>query len=213
MKLRLLLLLSFDNKIIKFNVRIISGKFRGKNLAKTDHLKTLRPTTDKNREALFNILTSGKFLKEIGFELQNAKILDVCCGTGAVAFEALSRGAKSAFLIDLERAHLEIAKRNSVLLKMENNVEILCADVKKLPENKKDFDLVFIDPPYEENYLEIIKNLAEKKWLQKKSLIVVEFQSNRNISDFVLEDFKLLDLREYGQTSFAFFRYNNFYAV
>jgi 16S rRNA G966 N2-methylase RsmD len=58
-------------------MRIVAGKFRGKNLVKSDHLKSLRPTTDKNREALFNILFSAKFIKEIGFKIGGANVLDV----------------------------------------------------------------------------------------------------------------------------------------
>jgi 16S rRNA (guanine966-N2)-methyltransferase len=186
-------------------VRIVAGKFRGKNLLKSDHLKSLRPTTDKNREALFNILLSAKFVKEIGFKIDGANVLDVCCGSGAVGFEALSRGAKSAVLIENFSAHLELAKKNSVLLKVENDVEILSADAKRLPRNEKFFDLVFIDPPYAEDYAAIVKNLLEKNWIQKNSLVVVEFKTADEAEKFVFENLKLLDLRRYGKTSFGFF--------
>lgn len=167
-------------------------------------MEELRPTTDKNREALFSILSSGKFIKEIGFKIDGAAILDVCCGTGAVAFEAISRGAKSAVLIDNSEAHLAIAKKNSLLLKVENDVEIICADVKKLPQNEKFFDLVFIDPPYAEDYPAIIKNLLEKNWIKKSSLVVVEFDKTNEPKNFIFENLKLLDLRRYGKTSFVF---------
>lgn len=192
-------------------MRIVAGKFRGKNLAKSDHLKSLRPTTDKNREALFNILSSAKFIKEIGFRIDDAAVLDVCCGSGAVAFEALSRGAKSVFLIDNFRAHLDLAKKNSEILNVQNEIEILCADVKNLPKNEKFFDLVFIDPPYAEDYSAIIKNLLEQNWIQKKSLIVVEFEAfgeglvQQIAGGHVGPPLRVLDLRHYGKTSFAFF--------
>ena len=186
-------------------MRIVAGKFRGKNLAKSDHLKSLRPTTDKNREALFNILSSAKFIKEIGFKIDGATILDVCCGSGAVAFEALSRGAKSVFLIDNFKAHLDLTKKNSELLKVENEIEIFCADVKNLPKNEKFFDLIFIDPPYAEDYPTIIKNLLEKNWIQKKSLVAVEFKTS--MEDFVSPPLQVLDLRHYGKTSFVFLKY------
>ncbi len=179
-------------------MRIIAGKFRGRNLVKSDHLKSLRPTTDKNREALFNILSSSSRLKFDG-----AEILDICCGTGAVAFEALSRGARFATLIDNSRTHLEIAQKNSLILKAEKDVEIICADAKKLPKNEKFFDLIFIDPPYKEDYRAIIENLLEKNWIKKNSLIVVEFESTSE-PDFSDKSLKLLDLRRYGRTSFAF---------
>ena len=96
-------------------MRIITGKFRGRNLLKSDHLKSLRPTTDKNREALFNILSFGKFDKGLAkglaeglaegldFKLIDSKILDLCCGSGSIGFEALSRGAKFITFIDNNR--------------------------------------------------------------------------------------------------------------
>jgi len=184
-------------------VRIVAGKFRGKKLVESDHLKSLRPTTDKNRETLFNILTSAKFIKEIGFKIDGAEILDVCCGSGAVAFEAISRGAKSAFLIDNSQAHFELAKKNSQLLKVENEVKFLCADVKKLPQNQVFFNIVFIDPPYAEDYHAIIKELLEKNWIEKNSLVVVEFETG-NAPEFAFENLRLLEIRKSGLTSFAF---------
>ncbi len=188
--------------------RIISGKFRGRNLAKSDHLKTLRPTTDANREALFNILNSAKFLKEINFKLENSIILDLCCGTGAIAFEALSRGAKSAILIDNNRSHLELAKNNSEILRIENQCEFFLCDVKKtLPQLDLEPSLIFIDPPYEEDYFIIIKNLLEKNWLKKDSLIIIEFDLVHQPKNITFANLKLLDLRKYGKTAFMFLQF------
>jgi len=181
-------------------MRIVSGKFRGRKLAKSDHLKSLRPTTDRNRESLFNILFSS------GFKFENAQILDLCCGSGAVAFEALSRGAESATLIDLDRKHLEITKKNSEILGVENQIEIICADAKKLPENKKFFDLIFIDPPYSQDYLPIIESLLQKNWIEKNSLIVVEFRSEKIESHSRCETLQIIDSRSYGETSFLFLK-------
>jgi 16S rRNA G966 N2-methylase RsmD len=81
-------------------------------------------------------------------------------------------------------------------------VEILSLDAKKLPKNEKFFDLIFLDPPYEDDYSTIIKNLLEKNWIQKNSLIVIEFQTTKEPKNF--EKLKLLDFRKYGKSSFAF---------
>lgn len=185
-------------------MRIVAGKFRGKNLAKSDHLKSLRPTTDKNREALFNILSSAKFVKEIAFKIAGSEVLDLCCGTGAVGFEALSRGAEAVVFVDKAPEHLALVKKNSEILQLENQVRILCLDAKNLPQNEKFFDLIFIDPPYAEDYLAITTNLFEKGWVNKTSLVVVEFQTGLEPESFALQNFKLLDLRTYGKSSFAF---------
>lgn len=183
-------------------MRIVAGKFRGRALVKSDHLK-LRPTTDKNRQALFNILSSAKFVKEIGFEIVGAQVLDMCCGTGAVGFESLSRGAKSVTFVDVNRQHLEVVKKNSEFLSVEDCCEILCLDAKKLPENNKFFDLVFIDPPYAEDYQIITQNLIAKNWIKKGSLIVMESQSTNEPLNF--DGLAFLEARRYGITNFSFF--------
>lgn len=187
-------------------MRIVAGKYRGRKLAKSDHLKDLRPTTDRNREALFNILTSGKVVNESGFNLVDANILDICCGSGAVAFEALSRGAKSATLIDKNIDHLEIAKKTARDFDIRDEAKILCLDVRKLPENDEFFDLVFIDPPYAEDYQKIIKNLLEKKWIRKGSLVVIESNKSNEPENFICESLKIFDQRKYGITSFTFLK-------
>ncbi len=188
-------------------MRIVAGKFRGKNLAKSDHLKSLRPTTDKNREALFNILSSAKFVKEIGFEMVDAEILDLCCGTGAVGFEALSRGAKSVFFVDNNSAHLDLAKKNCEMMKLAESCQFLLCDVKKnLPTAPKKFNLIFIDPPYAENYFEIISALKNKNWLHAESLIVVELESEQENKLQNLDFLQALELRKYGSTTFVFFK-------
>ncbi len=182
-------------------MRIVAGKFKGKKLIDSIHLKELRPTSDRNREALFNILFSAKFIKEINFDIVGANVLDICCGTGAVAFEALSRGAKSAFLVDKNMAHLEIAKKNAQILGIESDVKFLLCDAISLQESNVDYDLIYIDPPYSYNVSEVIKNLLEKKLAKKKSLIVVETSEE----NFAQESLKLLDRRKYGKTYFSFF--------
>lgn len=181
-------------------MRIISGKFRGRKLTKSDHLKSLRPTTDKNREALFNILSFGKFIKEFGFELIGANILDLCCGSGAVGFEALSRGAKSLTFIDNNREHLDLVKKNAALLGVANEAEIICADAKNLSLNQKNFDLIFLDPPYADDCAPIVQNLLDKNWINQNSLVIVE---TRESSQMPLE---VIESRQYGTTNFIFLK-------
>jgi 16S rRNA (guanine966-N2)-methyltransferase len=186
-------------------MRIISGKFRGRNLLKSDQLKDLRPTTDANREALFNILNSAKFLKEINFKLENSTIIDICCGTGAVAFEALSRGAKSAILIDNNKIHLDLAKKNAQMLEIAELCQFLFLDVKKdfnLTINTAS-NLIFIDPPYEEDFKIILNNLTSQKTFPQNSLFVVETVDFKG--DLEIDNLRLLDKRKYGKTVFLFF--------
>ena len=188
-------------------MRIISGKFRGRKLANCDDLKTLRPTTDRNREALFNILQSAKFLKDLNFSLIDCNFLDLCCGTGAVGLEALSRGAKKVFFVENNYKHLEILRKNIELLKVENQTKILAENVKNLNCLNENFDIIFLDPPYDEDYQEIIENLLAKKYLDSKTLLVVEFEAKK-FQKFVMffkENFKIIDERNYGISFFGFY--------
>lgn len=185
-------------------MRIIAGKYRGRNLIDSKKLKNLRPTTDNNRENLFNLLSFSKPSQEIGFELQNSNLLDAFCGTGAVSFEALSRGAKSAVLIDNNFSHLEIAKANAKNLN-ENNVEFYQADLlRPLFTLKKQFNFIYIDPPYSENMvLKALENIESANLIKKNALIVIEHSLEEKM-DFDHKKFRPLDKRKYGITIFTF---------
>jgi 16S rRNA (guanine966-N2)-methyltransferase len=189
-------------------MRIISGKFRGRKLVDCEKLKTLRPTTDKNREAFFNILQSAKFLKDLDFSLIDCSFLDLCCGSGAVGLEALSRGAKKVFFIENNYQHLEILRKNIELLKVENQIKILAENVKNLNFLNENFDLIFLDPPYDENYQEIVENLLDKKFLKPKTLLVVEFEAKKFkiFEEFFIKNFEILDQRIYGISFFGFYK-------
>ncbi len=185
-------------------MRIISGKFRARKQVDSKDLKTLRPTTDMAREALFNILFSAKFLREIDFEFYDCNFLDLCCGSGAVGFEALSRGAKSITLIDNNADHIALVKKNAELLQVGSEAKILKYDARNLPKNNQVFDVVFVDPPYEDNYLPIIESLIKQEFLTKKTLVIIEFKTQSDISE--IENYlTLLEMRNYGQTAFGFF--------
>jgi 16S rRNA (guanine966-N2)-methyltransferase len=185
-------------------MRIIAGKNRGRNLIDCKKLKSLRPTTDNNRENLFNIINFSKAIKEIGFELQNTDLLDVFCGSGSISFEALSRGIKSASLIDNNFTHLAIAKENAELLK-EKNIEFIQTDIlKPLFSAKKQFDFIYIDPPYSENMaLKALENIESSGWIKNNALIVIEHALDEKM-DFDKDKFRFLDMRKYGITTFTF---------
>jgi 16S rRNA (guanine966-N2)-methyltransferase len=191
-------------------MRIVAGKFRGRKLTNCDKLKTLRPTTDKNREALFNILQSAKFLKDLNFSLIDCNFLDLCCGTGAVGLEAISRGAKKVFFVENNRFHLDILQKNIELLKVENQTKILAKNVKNLDYLNENFDVIFLDPPYEEDYQEIVENLLQKKIINPETLLIVEFEAKKfqNFADFFKKNLKIVDERIYGISLFGFYKLN-----
>ncbi len=179
-------------------LRIITGKHRGRKLEVIES-KTMRPTADRTREAVFNILTHS-YTKESGESiLEGAVVLDLFCGSGALAFEALSRGAEKAVLIDIEAAHLAVARSNAEHLGEAANVTCLRADSSNPPPAKFPCSLVFLDPPYRSGLaLNALKHLKTGGWLQDDSLIIVEVDRREDL--FEPADYERLDERIYGNT-------------
>ena len=179
-------------------MRIISGKYRAK-LLKSPKTGEVRPTSDRAREALFNILHS-----KIGGNWEKIKFLDVFAGTGAVGLEALSRGANLVGFIDINTSNL---MQNVKLFPVESNkIKVYKTDVSKLMPATEHFNVLFLDAPYEKNLSELaLALLAEKKWVDDEAFVIVE---TRNSEDFLASDgFYLEDERVYGPAKFRFFNY------
>ena len=183
-------------------MRIISGVNKGRNLVdlgKGDSLAHLRPTSDRVRESIFNLIIGGRF----GNKLENCYILDMFAGTGALGLEALSRGAKSVLFIDNGQRAIQLLRKNVSICGMENKATIVKTDAtKKLPiPQKNSFDLVFIDPPYGKGLgLQALKILTKYELLNKETLIILEEGEQINS----IESFSIDDCRRYG-SSYAHF--------
>ena len=155
-------------------MRIIGGKWRGQRLfelSKSPAVIGLRPTGARVRETMFNILQHG-----IGFEMKESRVLDLFCGTGALGFEALSRGAKHVCFIDVEQTSLNIVNKNLNLLGIEKEATILLRDVTKLNENPElDYNLIFLDPPYGKGLGALaLGHALERGWISKNATVVWE---------------------------------------
>ena len=183
-------------------MRIISGVNKGRNLVdlgKGDPLAHLRPTSDRVRESIFDLVIGGRF----GNKLENCYILDMFAGTGALGLEALSRGAKSVLFVDNGQRAIQLLTKNISICGMENKATIVKTDAtKKLPiPQKNSFDLVFIDPPYGKGLgLKALKILTKYELLNKETLIILEEGEQMNS----IESFSIDDCRRYG-SSYAHF--------
>lgn len=156
-------------------MRIISGKYAGRKLVDSSFLKDLRPTTDRNRQALFNLLTSGNFLGMINFKLDGSLVLDLCCGTGSIGLEAISRNAKMVIFIDNNRQHLEIVQKNIEMIDVGDKCKVIFGNSKNLPICDVTLDLIFLDPYYQEDdYYLIIDELIKKNYFSQNTLLVIE---------------------------------------
>ena len=186
-------------------MRIVGGKWRGRKLSKLagNFLSPdLRPTMDRVRETIFNILAHGVF-----FDVKGTRVLDLFCGTGALGFEALSRGAKHVSFIDRDKTSISILSENISLLNAEKEVMVLQSDATKLRKNiGQDFDLIFLDPPYGRGLGELALDIALMHgWISKNAVVVWEEQNEI----FPPKKLNLVKSRPIGNISLNFFKLSN----
>ena len=183
-------------------MRVISGTARGKKLNSLEGLET-RPTLDRVKEALFNILQ---------FNIKEASVLDLFSGSGALAIEALSRGAKQAVVCDNSSKAIRIIKENLEATRLIEKVEIINKDyvqaLEKLKNKSKKFDIIFLDPPYKTDYvIKSINYILEYKLLAEDGIIVVETDDENKIKEIEnIKDLDVYDTRKYGIVYVIFIR-------
>ncbi|MBT4921695.1 MAG: hypothetical protein HON23_01620 [Rickettsiales bacterium] len=186
-------------------MRIISGSLRGRKLESIQHAE-LRPTTNKIRQKLFNILEHNEDILARDNLSEVNTILDVCSGLGTIAFEALSRGVQNAVLIDKNRLFGELATFNAETLGVGDRVKFCNLNALNLPMSQIKADLCFIDPPYHENIIEkILIALHNRSWLDTDAVVIVE-AAKRSVFE-IPEQYKMLDKREDGLTKLIFLKY------
>ncbi len=187
-------------------MRVISGKFRGRKLAKIHQdcrQSFLRPTSDRIKESLFNILTNGV----LGDVVAGARVLDLFSGTGALGLEAFSRGANCVTLIDNSRVASDVISKNISLLGRPKDIMFRQFDALNLPPNAtKRFTLVFADPPYGKGLCPLALSSAKKNaWLDTCATILCE----DNIPILAPKGFQLIDTRKFGMTYITLLRQSN----
>lgn len=175
-------------------MRIISGTLRGKKLF-TPKNEQIRPTADRAREAVYNIITS-----KLPTSLTSLTVLDIFSGTGAFGLEAASRGAKAVTFVDID---LTLTQKNATLCNF-NNLFFIKKDARFLPSTQQPYDLIFLDAPYNHGLTEpTITNLLQKNYLHPNTLLIAETAHDEALS--VISPLKLIDERTYGAARFSFF--------
>jgi 16S rRNA (guanine966-N2)-methyltransferase len=185
-------------------VRIVGGRHRGRRLLAPTG-RDVRPTSDRTRESLFNILAHSGWGPDDGSPIDGAVVLDAFCGTGALALEALSRGAARALFLDKARSSLDIARRNADDLRETASCRFVLGDAVKPPPAPDAADLVFLDPPYGQDLAPpSLAGLARSGWIAPACLCVVEVGAD---DPFTPPDgFAPLDERSYSQARVIFLR-------
>lgn len=183
-------------------MRITAGTHRGRVL-KVPEGDAVRPTTDKVRQAIFNILQS------YGYPL-DALVLDGFCGSGALGLEALSRGAAQAIFIEKQRDHMQHTQDNAAGMKVTDQCTFILKDVMQIGPKSAAValaTLAFLDPPYRQNLLApALSALSAGLWLAPAAMIVCEHEALT--MPVWPAGFVMLDQRRYGDTQVSFVRHD-----
>jgi 16S rRNA (guanine966-N2)-methyltransferase len=169
-------------------MRITAGRFGGRPLVPPKD-SSVRPTSDKVRQAVFNILEHRDF--GIGFSLEDARVVDLFAGTGALGLEALSRGARYCLFVDDSAASRALIRENVEALGLMGPLDTLAP-----------FGLAFLDPPYRKNLIApALAGLRDGGWLTSPALVVAEMAEEENAPS--ADGYEPLDDRLYGDTRVA----------
>ncbi|MDF2839998.1 MAG: methyltransferase [Clostridia bacterium] len=180
-------------------MRIISGEFRGRKLEKLEGMD-IRPTTDRVKESLFNILGSRLF---------DCTFLDLFAGTGGIGIEAYSRGAAKVVFIDESAKSIKVLKGNLEMLNLLDKVEVYNTDyinaINKLALDNRKFDIIFIDPPYLKGFAQnALVHIEQNKLLNEDAMIVIEHDLQDKMPENVGR-FNMTRQKKYGNTMLSFY--------
>lgn len=178
-------------------MRIVGGKYRGKKLWAPEG-KAVRPTSERTREAIFNILYS-----HMGGDYSQMALLDIFCGTGAFGFEGISRGFKNVTFVDIDTVPVQ---KNAKLFPMEQDkITILKADATQLYPARRKYQMVFCDAPYGKGLTEVaLEQLLKKDWLADKAVCITEIRNDEKFT--IPDELEMVDERGYGLARVLFLR-------
>ena len=180
-------------------MRIISGKARGTKLYTLDGMETTRPTLDRVKESMFNIINN---------EIPDAVVLDLFAGSGAIGLEFASRGAKKVYLCDNSKNAINIINKNIEKTHLNNYVETLNCDFREALKKLENLniDIIYVDPPYKTDYIkQSIEQMIELNCLKKHTLVILETDDYERIINEVKNlNVRVLDHRKYGRANLIF---------
>jgi 16S rRNA (guanine966-N2)-methyltransferase len=182
-------------------VRVIAGKFRSRKLKGPGKLR-LRPTSDRLRETLFNIL---------GAAVQDSLFVDLYAGTGAVGIEAVSRGARETIFVEAHAAGAQLVRANLEALDVRAGVEVIEAEalrgLERIAARHRVADFIFLDPPYQddEEYLKVLEYLDASHLVAPGGLVIVEHRNKTELPER-LDRLERARLLEQGDAALSFYR-------
>ncbi len=188
-------------------MRITAGTLKNREVFSfKDKEGSLRPTSSKTRQAVFNLLSHSKFLHEIDFLteenpslIRDRVIADIYCGTGIVGFEAYSRGAKTLIFVDKNGQTLDMVKKSAQKLGAYENCLFVRSSAVQLPSPRIKADVIFIDPPYNKDLIvPTLQSLAANMWARDGGVVICEHSIKERFTPFA--PYTLLDQREYNNS-------------
>ena len=183
-------------------MRIISGNFKGKKILLPKD-KLTRPLKDLTKESIFNII---KHSKSLNINLENSSILDLFSGVGSFGLECLSRGALSVTFLESYKEVLPVLKKNVFNLKLLKYSDIIETDIFKknrLESLNKQFEIIFMDPPYKEKKLtDLLSTIIQLKLLKKSGVMIIH--RHRKEEDNFPDNFKIILKKSYGISKIIF---------
>lgn len=182
-------------------MRVIAGKARSVPLYTVKGMD-VRPTTDRIKETLFNMISGDLF---------DCIFLDLFSGSGGIGIEALSRGAREVFFVDRSRECISCIKKNLARTHLEEGAAVLARDwrgaIKRLESEGIVFDLIFMDPPYDSGFeFDVLEELGNSTVADDKTLIIIEASLRTDFSDLGSMGFELIKTKEYKTNQHAFVR-------
>jgi 16S rRNA (guanine(966)-N(2))-methyltransferase RsmD len=177
-------------------MRIISGTHKGRRIIAPKKLP-VRPTTDRSKEALFNILQHQ-------YDWSSIRVLDLFSGTGSISYEFASRGVTEVFSVDKNSSCIKFIQQIAEKLDLKINT-IQSDSLKYLFSNNIDFDLIFADPPYDlvhKSYLKLVDTVFENNQLRKDGLLILEHSGQIHLEEYP----QFIQARKYGSNIFSFFK-------
>lgn len=178
-------------------MRVVGGISKGRRLKALKGLN-IRPTCDKVKESIFNIL---------GDKIVDAVFLDLCAGTGGIGIEALSRGAKETVFVENNQKAVKLIKENLLLCNLENDSNVICSDaVEFLDDSDKRFDIIFFDPPYKSDLFEKVMAVFNMKELLNNNGILIIEHNSKTVLPEDIKSLILLKKYKYGDTTLSLYK-------
>ena len=185
---------------IQRSMRIISGTARGTKLYTLEGLET-RPTLDRVKESIFNIIQN---------EIEGSTVLDLFSGSGAIGLELLSRGARKAVLCDKSKEAIQVITKNAQKTHLQEKAEIYNMDFKVLIKKMRNqkFDIIYIDPPYVTDYVDVaINEIIKYKLISINTKIIIETDDEKRIlKQIENKNVEVVDKRKYGRATIIFLK-------